>query len=347
MQSLYEEVCREKYWGQGYGIDRELPRIDRLHKGNYVILDSGSRPRQSAWDELSHIENISERSGWVFPPSDYNIKTTLIGDYVGFCSWFQGNYGHMMHDNLPYIAWLKSQVSDNCGFILLDRAINKDIIKSFDKEFYDRIYWAKLNEVVSVTGDLIVSTPDMHPCIMNINFMRHLVDWLQRKLPSPSGKRDVIYYERLRQNGVRHGRFMNADNNLEVISAINKFIRSNDVQGDLIVFSGTHKDGRRLSTKEQIEIFRSAHTIIGPHGTGLVNALWTDLQGESPINLVEFIPGPDGYSSQVQHSFNGYQTIFGGLNVSHHQILYEPESTNEEVFVNISHLNNALSEILL
>ena len=95
--------------------------------------------------------------------------------------------------------------------------------------------------------------------------------------------------------------------------------------------------------KDQFDIFRKAHTIIGPHGTGLTNILWCDFFNEIPIKLIEFIPGDVGYSAQVQSPFNGYHNVLSGLPIDYRCIIYEPQSTQHETFINVKNLKSALS----
>ena len=116
----------------------------------------------------------------------------------------------------------------------------------------------------------------------------------------------------------------------------------NQIEGDLVLFSGTNSDGSRVSIEDQFDIFRGAHTIIGPHGTGLVNIMWSDLYGDVPIKLIEFIPGDIGYSGEVQTPFQGYHNVLSYLPIDYHCLLYEKQSTNKETFINIDDLKSAL-----
>jgi len=340
MQNLYQDICNERFFhNKNFKfVDREYPRIDILKNGNYTIHEAGDRPKQSAWNSQKIVLNIGPRSGWI-DPIKKQADSILTGDHVAFCTWFNGNYGHTMHDSLPYLAWLKNKFPDK-QFILFDNPLNKKLIKFIDQDFYNKIYWIKKNEVANIKGDLIVSTPDMHPCIMHKNLMQHLMNWFSEKLTIKTKQKNVIYYDR--SVGVDHGRILNHQCQSQILNTIRSWMSDNQIEGELVLFSGTNNDGSRVSIQDQFDTFRGAHTIIGPHGTGLVNVMWSDLYGNTPIKLIEFIPGNTGYSSQVQTPFQGYHNVLSYLPIDYHCLLYEKKSTNRETFINIKDLKSAL-----
>ena len=341
MQGLYENVCSKRFFNnQEFRFsDRDYPVINVLKNGNYVIHKANFMPLQSAWNSKQTISNIGPRSGWIEPKTK-KIDKTLCGDYVAFCTWFNGNYGHTMHDSLPYLAWLKNKFP-NKQFILFDNPLNKKLIKFIDQDFYEQIFWIKKNETVNIQGELIVSTPDMHPCIMHKNLMKYLMKWFKQKLIAKPVQKNVIYYDR--SVGVGHGRILNHECQNQILNSIRSWMSDNQIEGDLVLFSGTNSDGSRVSIEDQFDIFRGAHTIIGPHGTGLVNIMWSDLYGDVPIKLIEFIPGGIGYSSEVQTPFQGYHNVLSYLPIDYHCLLYEKQSTNKETFINIDDLKSALT----
>ncbi len=332
IQSIYEESCQKKFFDSNIGVDREFPKVDILKDGSYVIYKSDNIVEQSAWNS----ERIIDGSGWVEPKktdADFEIE----GNYIGFCSWYQGNYSHMLTDNLPYIAWLRNEFK-NYNFLMLDNPVSKKIFNSFDVDFYKKIFWIKHDEVVFVKGNLLVTTPDMHPCIMSCKLINYLIKWFYEKLPEPSKEKYAIYYHRSLDTSTR---IVNKKNNQDILSVIKKNMSRKNVKGNLIIFD----PARNKSISKQIKLFRNAHTVIGPHGTGMANVLWSDILGKSPIKFLEFIPGDNGYSAQVQHRFNGYHNVLSGLPLDYHCLLYEPESTQQETFICLDHLRMALDSI--
>jgi hypothetical protein len=225
---------------------------------------------------------------------------------------------------------------------MLNDPIFKIILKTLDEEFYNRVEWIDLGEVISVDGHLIVPTPDHYPCNMAKNLMTYLLEWISTSLPKPVKKNNIVFYTR---NKTTERRVLNLENEQLIINNLKQFLIDNKIDGELIIFSGKDKNGKTLSVDEQISIFRTAHTIIGPHGTGLANITWCDF--DTRIKLLEFCPGPDGYSSQVQSAFHGYHHKFRGLPIDYHIILYKPESTRTETFIDLSDFNQAIEKMFL
>ena len=368
MQKLFDDFCiRVSKW-KNIGMDRDLPPIYHLKNGNYVIWSEKetSACNQSAWNESKAIQG----SGWSHPfeikPEDkenclyyndgvwnfYNRKNakknlkrgrTLQGSYFAFHSWWANNYGHTMHDTMPLLAYLKATLHESLRFLMLDVPVIKKIIKALDEGFYNRIEWINAEEVINISGDLFVTVPDSHPCIMAKNLMSHLKDWISASLPKPVERNNIIFYTR--KNTTKY-RVLNIENEENITQTLKKFLIDNKIDGNLIIFSGKDEDGNVLPIEEQISIFRSAHTIIGPHGTGLSNIMWCDFNSDTPIKLLEFCPGPVGYSSEVQYEFNGYHTVLRGLPIDYHIILYTPQSTANETFVDLSDFNQAIEKML-
>ena len=368
MQKLFNDYSvRVSKW-KNIGIDRDLPAIHCIKNGNYAIWsDSDSVPcNQSAWSE----QQIIEGPGWSNPFkieekdeenclyydkslwSHYNIKnlknnpktTVLEGNYVGFHSWWSDKYGHILSDNMPLLAYLKANINDSFRFLILNNPVIKNIIKALDKDFYNRIQWIDTGEIISITGDLIVPTPDHYPCIMAKNLMSYFLDWISNSVPKPVKKDKIIFYTR---SGTTTERVLNLENEKKIIESLKKFLIDNKINSRLVIFSGKDENGKTMSIEEQIEVFRSANTIIGPHGTGLLNIEWCDFSDDAPIKLLEFCPGPIGYSHQVQAEFIGIHTSLRGLPIDHHIILYEPKSTRGETFVDICDFNQAIKKMLL
>ena len=103
--------------------------------------------------------------------------------------------------------------------------------------------------------------------------------WFKQKLIAKPVQKNVIYYDR--SVGVDHGRILNHECQNQILNSIRSWMSDNQIEGELVLFSGTKSDGSRVSIEDQFDTFRGAHTIIGPHGTGLVNVMWSDLYGDA------------------------------------------------------------------
>ena len=118
----------------------------------------------------------------------------------------------------------------------------------------------------------------------------------------------------------------------------------------LVIFDGTtvDKDGqaRTMSIIEQFQLFRSATTLIGTHGTGFSNAIWMDVRfDEQPVKVIEFTPGGYKYSVDA-YNFNRYRNYiqnFWGLPYDYHHIAFAPNSTNDRTFIDLEVLGALLA----
>ena len=333
--------------------DRDLPGIVTLDPGSsFCLWNGGFRPRGSAWSAAGGEMNV-EGPGWVKPDKHLVSKTTVIqGDAVAYFSWFLDNFGHVMHDNLPVVAWLRSSVPDHVKFILPNTGVYRSIIEFLDPEFFaERVVWADYGEEIKVEGGtLTVAVGDRdHPIIMGNNLMKHLRNWIQETHPRyvvPPSERTVVFYTRGSLSGHRasHGRVVSADHERNVLALVEAKMKEHNKSEHLVVFDGQDKAGNTLSILEQFRIFRTATSVIGPHGSGLPNLVWTDPAPENcdeRTKVLEFIPGSD--SPQVQNfAYRGYYVVMRGLPLDWNQITYAANSTSETTFIRLPDLAMAL-----
>jgi len=111
---------------------------------------------------------------------------------------------------------------------------------------------------------------------------------------------------------------------------------------ELVLFNGS------MSFLDQIKLFHSATTVIGPHGGGLANILLmapSSSCGERP-KVLEFITSAQ--TPQVQNGdFNAsYFTFYSTCPwVELHQILFTPPSNGTSTFINLDTLDEALDSL--
>ena len=115
----------------------------------------------------------------------------------------------------------------------------------------------------------------------------------------------------------------------------------------LFIFSGQDDEGEILPLSDQFDIFRRASTMIGPHGSGFANTIWTYPfpQGcDERVQMLEFISGTD--SEQVQTPvFNGYYWVMRGMPIDWHQIVYASNSTRFTTYIRLDVLQNTIDEM--
>mmetsp|Transcript_6955 Transcript_6955/g.8811 ORF Transcript_6955/g.8811 Transcript_6955/m.8811 type:complete len:140 (-) Transcript_6955:118-537(-) len=115
---------------------------------------------------------------------------------------------------------------------------------------------------------------------------------------------------------------------------------------ELIIFTGQDNDGNLLPLIDQYNIFRRASTIIGPHGSGIANNIWTypfPDSCEDRVHMLEFIPASD--SSDVQIIYTGYYWVMRGMPIDWHQVFYASNSTKSTPYLYLPDIQNALDDM--
>ena len=190
----------------------------------------------------------------------------------------------------------------------------------------------------------------------------------------------VIYYSRGGSTDTHHGRKIEPHHEEEILQLLEERIRqknemnrhSNKPKLKLVVFTGQtqgnnnnvkdHDTRRRtglankvaavaggrggattMSIENQAALFGRAHTVIGPHGTGLGgNLLWCPCD----TTLVEFVPGPAS-AGVVHHLYASHYWHFHNLVATHHHhlLLYTPQSTHETTYIDLAQLDRTLNTV--
>lgn len=352
--SLLNSTSNMVYSASG---DKNHVSMETFPTGWVVISTQhgGSNPAASAWSEVSGDVMLPEKAKWTrrwewVPPPSGDIQPDLVvdGPHAFFHNWFPDNYGHMLLDHIPYISWLREHVSEDTRFLLLNDGLQRNFFEWFDNEFYKRITWLELGEVVHVKGPLY---------ILNASIIKHthaplansFHEWSESMTP-PSSKlprTHVVYYSR---KGPRtyHGRVLEPKHETEVLRVIRDALIKHNRSEKLVIFNG-HKDGRLMTFQEQFELFQGASVLIGPHGTGMCNSVWMQSGktcAERP-KLIEF--ACNSYKCQVQdggpfraHFFEYATTPWA----DYHQVNYDAAlSTHWTTYINIRALRLALDSI--
>ena len=318
-----------------------VPHLATLDYARFILWNMDSEPKASAWN---HKGDFVEGLGWV-PSYVPDCKGRILrGNYVAHFSWLEGHYGHYMHDHMPTIAYLRAVVPPTTKFLLLNRPVTHKVLKFVDPDFYhNRIEWYEVGKPVHVMGELTVPVVDAMPFSTRHVMLNYLRRWLVETHPTVPTKRTVVFYTRSGSTDRRGGRVLEKNHERQVLDRIRKAMIRHRRPERLIVFNG-QVDGKTMSVAKQYEIFRSAQTVIGPHGTGLGgNMGWTDPHPKdcaSRVQLLEFIPGAD--SEQVQSIYTSHYPFWGGLPLDYHTILYTGNSTKYNTYVNLDDLDRAL-----
>jgi capsular polysaccharide biosynthesis protein len=333
-----------------------------LPEGKFVLWKQiyGGDTRYSAWSDVDGTV-VGSRYYYVRPHEgsfehDITVETaekvTLQGDHFAMALEFNfaAHYGHFKHDVLPILAYYKSVLPANTKFILPYTAVMRDTLELIDPVFVrEQVYWLQMNVIVSVVGGtLTVNHPQKTLFNKFHDLWNPLRAWMQEKMPpAVSKERTVIYYKRTRTSSFK-GRVFDEEQEQELLRRIQKAMSKYKRPEKLVIFSGNNPDGTKMTSKEQLDLFRSAATIIGPHGTGLGgNLLWADPAPKdcaSRVHVLEFITS-DETSAEVQQAWISHYRVYRGLPLDFHVLFYDTKSTNAATYIDLDMADEFLDTI--
>jgi len=306
---------------------------------------------------------------WNFvDPSVYQSKpirsTILLDDganYVVLASVFMNQYQHVLIDHLGYLAFLRKMLPDDTKFIVQDWYDEKDHSKGHHLERFlnvmdaqfakERVVFLQCPSLVRCAkkveirngGQLTLFNPPMPT--RNAKLFSLVREWfLTVYTPKPQSLSDktVIFYTRQMGDHLRNGRIMDQEQERLMIDLIKHFMKRFDRPERLVIFDGS------LSIEAQIDLFQSATIIIGPHGGGLANLLFT-LPGatcESRPKVVEFITS--GATEQLQHGMPTYTFYYFFQTIPWlelHNVFFAEDSTENSTLVNLRSFHDAVFDI--
>jgi hypothetical protein len=315
------------------------------------LAQNWQRPLEEAMAWFRKQSATAHGYGQYAPPDPKAIPTrTLVGNYGFFTAWILGNYGHYLHDHLPSLAYVRKTAMDDYGedarFILPDYGRYKEMVNFTDPEFYKRVDWVPLGEVIKIEGEVTYMQPtgDLQYC--GHALMKYLRDWLVEALPFDQHDFDtnkhVVFYSR---NGTSRTRILDHEQEKQALAIIRAAMDRHGLgDQDIVVFSGHDKLGKLVPMDEQFHIFRRASAIIGPHGSGMSNMIWTNPNPkgcEARTKVLEFVPGAE--VAHVHAMYGGYYRSFRSLPLDYHELFYQVPSIDTHTFINLMELENALN----
>mmetsp|Transcript_48965 Transcript_48965/g.72803 ORF Transcript_48965/g.72803 Transcript_48965/m.72803 type:complete len:468 (+) Transcript_48965:56-1459(+) len=303
---------------------------------------------QSAWSRTTMADG-GKYSGWTLPEISQGpqVATVLEGDYVVCISIFPGIYGHFISHHLPVMAYLRKSFPATTNFLFVDdwEGHNQKRLEILDPEFAERVVWthcaqSECEGQYYVTGSLTIIRPQVMFLFAKAPFFDLAREWIFNSYPVKPHEKTVIYYKRT-VSGTNHARIMDLEQEQEILDLIEAYLENREEK--LVIFDG-EEDGATMSLEHQIELFRSATTYIGPHGTGLANTFWSlqaDECDERP-KILEFISGPTTTNVQWGKAGNSYYREQGGTPwLEYHHIFYLPESSQTGLLVDMDDVNDA------
>jgi len=132
---------------------------------------------------------------------------------------------------------------------------------------------------------------------------------------------------------------MDRENEEKVIAVIRQknFQQLGRSGDELIIFNGLKENGQKMSFEEHFELFSTSQTIIGPHGGGLANIVWSAVHPAMDCTyrtqILEFLSSQSLYSA------------FHGLPIDHHVIYFSQNFTSSTTLIDIQGLTVALDNL--
>jgi len=296
------------------------------------------------------------------PKGNWGESRTMIGhlgNHAAYTGWMHHNYAYFLHDNLPNIAYMKYLLPDDTQFILGYSEVHFNLLNFIDPDFVkNRITWIQRDDhIFYVDGNLTVAdinSPQTAGCCEQFEPLRQ---WMAEthSETTPSKEKIVLFYTRVnKKTGEKNkdemnGRILNAEKEKLVLARIQDKLTQYNRKEKLVVFDGLNDDGETtMSIEDQFRLFRSASTIIGPHGAGIGgNLVWTSPFAQNcddRVQLLEFRPrlDDDDLALSSPSSRGSYFKNFRKWPFEYHQVLYSENSTPEITDIDIDNLDDAL-----
>jgi hypothetical protein len=300
-------------------------------------------------------------------------------DYVVFAAPFFDQYQHLLLDHIGYLAYLRKTLPPQTRVVLFESQEQPEgerlrhIVNEVDSVFAKRIEWVtceslrNCNQLVQVSnggGKLRVLKPIVST--RHLSLLNLARGWILETMPShqqlgKETRQRVIYYSRRRTDRdgndsdadvpasnkhMRGVRAMDQAQEQEILKLIQNIMRRFGHDHELVVFTG-----QDMSFRDELMLFRSASTVIGPHGGGLANLLWlTPNQGVSDEGgcpnrpkVLEFVTNAAVPDVHGGYCLTSYYTMFATAPwMEYHQVLFQPPSDRQKTRVSLGDVRDAL-----
>ena len=346
-------------WAQQEGIDGV----------NTPVLE------MSAWtnndDEVRHHEGsyTADTYTWSFvdPSKQYQqliTKTSVLkGDHVVLVIGWFSLYQHILIDHLGYLVYLSKTLPPTTRFIVprIGEAagliyatilrIDPDLAARLDFIECANYRICRNHEIQVQDGSLSILTPQSPTRHAELYEMFRSWIYNSQTLKKTLNKTaetfqpTVVYYTRKQNSGaarVFNARYMSEQQEIDIINRIKHALYRYDRPEKLVIFDGS------LPFLEQLKLFESATTIIGPHGGGLANILLTTPAStcKKRPKVLEFVTSQETPRVQRGDLVASYYTLYATSPwIELHQVLFESRSNEHETFISMDSFEEALKSI--
>ena len=355
------------YWGFGATvITQSLSGYPAIETG---IETDAEREREVL--QYVHTSYRSNRYKWNFvDPQDLNdqvIKlTTVLNDpdveeYIVYAGNSVGLYQHFLMDHIGYIAYFRKTMGPKTKLIIPDAAsqVSSQILKSLDPKFVqDKMVFLQCFSFHNCNHRLIVEHPTATLKVVtpqstarHSELLQMARDWVREvRPPNPNSPKKIIYYTRnsLKDGMItslnKHTRAMDINQELVIVRTIRRKIMRYHRSEELVIFDGS------MSFDEQVELFQSASIVIGAHGGGLANLIFSSLDAKSCADRTKVLEFKTNYlcpDLQFGRSSTTFYFLFTKASwTEFHHIHYIPPSDGKTTYIDTDELNSALNSLM-
>jgi len=342
---------------------------DSVKQGNYK------------WDlvvpESKELQKILQKGRFMLPQGPK--------EYIVFVSAWHIAYQHYLIDQIGYWAYLRDAFPE-AHFILLENLVSPSMLSSIDPQFlkervshYPLLELQYIDKRIAAQGILEAPYGTKLSVVMPIVPPRHveLLErarrwiWQSPKLPLPVGmvthpqvehgnsmvsasnqlfemspqQKKIIYCMRVHESAGK-GRIMDETQEEMIVGMIRHAMMRYKRPEELVVFKG-----KPATFVEQVELFRSASIVIGPHGGALANLVLSPQVANSCQDRTKVIEFVTTSATPFVQNFGGcsltYYYLFSTMPwIEMHHVFYVPPSNQTTTYIDLNAFHDALSSVM-
>ena len=295
---------------------------------------------------LLNLSVISENYNTVLkliptPEGSRRCYDDLGNNILVFSPLFSNNnYGHILHDILPRLVLFDKQ-KEYTKIITCTSTLLRQLIDILQIKLSKRVIFVDRELNFSCRNITYLCGPSFY--VRDINSTRLFKTHIERFLKSniTTTKRNRLIYYKREGKDAKHRRYMDSQNEEEVISLLKNYSDKNNLEFTL--FNGL-KNGETMPHIEQIQLFREAKIAVGSHGSGLANITWMDPANDCKV--CEFCSGTTNIIHGNTPFIKNYNFLYGGMLgdfIDYSLIPFTKESNTNTTYIDINNLKKFLT----
>lgn len=253
---------------------------------------------------------------------------------------YDNNYGHVLHDLLPMLVYLDK--STEAELIVVASTPMLISLMALHNIEFKKICILEPNSIHLYKAHSYFVFEYLMRCRnSNISaaYKASLDNYLDT-LDTAEKKNFLIYCTRNNSSDVLHKRKMTTSVETNILRRLSNFALTHDLE--FLIFNG-QEDGRTMSHVKQLNLFRRAKVVVGPHGSAMANVVYLDPEIH-PI-VCEFTSGP----RNTIHGKEAFRKNYNFLNsfafndlYSYVLLLFDLSSTNAFTSIKIDEFERFL-----